>query len=443
MDILKDMDNGAKNIAAKSGHGVGKSALISFAAWHFLVTRPQCVITATAPSANQLSDVLWPEMQRWMNTMMQNPLGRVIAGQYKWTSENIYHKDYPDTWFASARTASKENPQALAGRHSKRNMNLIDEASDVDDKAIEIMEANYGTEETITILMGNPVRVGGAFYRLFNEKNPTYLTKTISCLESSIASLAYIEKIQKRYGEDSDIYKTRVLGEFPETSTNSWISYSAVRSCVRKFTVADQLGNPIKTVGVDVGYTGDPSILAFRNGNCFEKWKEFKNIEPIPLAEQTAPIIIRYKPRFVFVDVNGIGLGYAGRLKQLVAGHGIEVIYVNVSENATDGLMYHRLRDELWGRLKEQIRLGTVSFWDNEDEDLCGEISAPHYKAEGPIKIESKREMKARGLSSPNIADAHALTCYVPTETYDLTEMENNDKFFETKPEVFDTDTGY
>ena len=154
LDILKDMDNGAKNIAAKSGHGVGKSALLSFSLLHFLMTRPECVITATAPSANQLSDVLWPEIQRWMNVMMRNPLGRVIAGQYKWTSENIYHKDYPDTWFASARTASKENPQALAGRHSKRNMNLIDEASDVDGKAIEIMESNYGTEETITMLMG-------------------------------------------------------------------------------------------------------------------------------------------------------------------------------------------------------------------------------------------------------------------------------------------------
>ena len=237
LKILKDLDNGKKNLAIKSGKGVGKTTVGSWIILHYLMTRPKCIITATAPSANQLNDVLWPEIKRWLTVMdtSDNPIGRVLAKNFKWTAENIYHKDYGDIWFAAARTATRDNPQSLAGRHSEYNLNFIDEASDVSDKAVEAMEGNYGTNETITILIGNPVNTSGSFYRIFNEKNPTYTCHTISCLDSRIATFDYVEKMAKRYGEESDIYKSQVLGEFPQTSTSSFIPYTLVRKCINAF----------------------------------------------------------------------------------------------------------------------------------------------------------------------------------------------------------------
>ena len=447
--ILEQLDNGKNNIAVKSGHGVGKSTTLSLIAIHYLITRPKCIITATAPSANQLGDVLWPEIKRWLTFMADkdNPVGQILAGQFKWTSENIYHRKYGDIWFAAARTATKDNPQSLAGRHSEYNLNIIDEASDVNDRAIEIMEANYGTKETYTILMGNPVNTTGGFYRIFNEKNPTYTTQTISCLDSRIASFDFIEKMAKRYGEESDIYKSRVLGEFPQTSTSSFIPYSLARKCVRLFDKETQGSDVMKCMGVDVGYTGDASIVAFRTGNVFDKWKEYTNKDPIQLAELVAREALKFKPRYIMIDSNGIGIGCSRRLKQLLDGQPIDILEVNVSNNATDDRMYYRLRDELWGRFKEELRLGAISLWDNEDEDLCGELSSPMYKVETVIKVESKPDMKKRGVKSPNIADAHILTCYVPSEEYHLTNYQNSDNIFAEQENSgyspFDAEAGY
>ena len=447
MKILKDLDNGKKNLAIKSGKGVGKTTVGSWIILHYLMTRPKCIITATAPSANQLNDVLWPEIKRWLTIMdaSDNPIGRVLAKNFKWTAENIYHKDYGDIWFAAARTATRDNPQSLAGRHSEYNLNFIDEASDVSDKAVEAMEGNYGTNETITILIGNPVNTTGSFYRIFNEKNPTYTCHTISCLDSRIATFDYVEKMAKRYGEESDIYKSQVLGEFPQTSTSSFIPYTQVRKCVNAFDKASQGSDVMKCMGVDVGFTGDSSVIAFRTGNVFDKWKEFRNKDPIQLAEIVAREAIRFKPRYIMVDSNGLGIGCSRRLKQLLDGQPIEILEVNVSQNATDSRVYYKLRDELWGRFKEEIRLGAVSLWDNEDEDLCGELSSPKYRIEGVIKVESKDEMKKRGVKSPNIADAHILTCYLPSEEYHLTNYKNYaiNSIDDTTYDTFDEEAGY
>lgn len=144
------------------------------------------------------------------------------------------------------------------------------------------------------------------------------------------------------------------------------------------------------------------------------------------------------------VDSNGMGIGCSRRLKQLVEGQNMEVVEVNVSANASDDRVYFRLRDELWGRLKEELRLNAVSLWDNEDEDLCGELSAPKYKVDGVIKVESKDDMKKRGLKSPNIADAHILTCYLPSEEYQLTNYKNNAIFYDEENYTpFDEEAGY
>lgn len=444
--ILKDLDSGKKNIAIKSGKGVGKTCVGSFIILHYLMTRPKCIVTATAPAANQLNDVLWPEIKRWMTYMdsKDNPLGHILVSQFRWTAENIYHKQYGDIWFAAARTATRDNPQSLAGRHSEYNLNFIDEASDVSDKAVEVMEGNYGSLETITILIGNPVNTTGNFYRIFNEKNPTYTCHTISCLDSRIASFDFIEKMAKRYGEESDIYKSQVLGEFPQTSTSSFIPYQQARKCVHLFTKESQGPDVLKVMGVDVGFTGDKSVIAFRTGNYFDKWKEYSNKDPIQLAEIVAKEAFRFRPRYIMIDSNGLGIGCSRRLKQLLDGQAMEIVEVNVSSTASDVRVYYRLRDELWGRMKEEIRLQSISLYDNEDEDLCGELSSPKYRIDGVIKVESKDEMKRRKIKSPNIADAHILTCYMPAEEYHLTESINSamlDNEEDYSP--FDEEAGY
>lgn len=447
LSVIKALDSGKTSIVVKSGHGNGKTTALAWTFLHYFFTRPECVITCTAPSANQLNDVLWPEIKRWLDFMDvgNNPLGQFLASKAKYTSENVFHIDYPDTWFGAARTASKENPQSLAGRHAKYCLNIIDEASDVRTDVFEIMEANYGQDETIFIAMGNPASLNGPFYKIFQEVNSSYERFTFSCLNSKIASKEYVNKMRERYGEDSDIYKVRVLGEFPQSSSSSFIPYDMARQCIRHINMSEQGPDVIKSMGIDVGFTGDASVIAFREGSCFHRWKEFRNKDPIALAEAAAIEAIKFKPKYIMVDANGMGIGCSRRLKQLLTAQPIEILEVNVASVATQAEIYAKLRDELWGRFKEELRLKTVSIWDNENEDLCGELSAPHFKVDGVIKIESKDHMKAdRHLPSGNIADAHLLTCYLPAEEYHLTNVLKDDIMsYDTTLRPLDVDTGY
>jgi hypothetical protein len=113
------------------------------------------------------------------------------------------------------------------------------------------------------------------------------------------------------------------------------------------------------------------------------------------------------KPDQIMVDVIGIGSGVFDRLKE----QGFPVIAVNVAERATDSEEYARIRDELWARTRESLQEG-LSL--PNDEILAGQLSAPKYKFDsaGRIVIESKEEMKKRGVDSPDRADALCLTFY-------------------------------
>jgi hypothetical protein len=115
------------------------------------------------------------------------------------------------------------------------------------------------------------------------------------------------------------------------------------------------------------------------------------------------------KPGQIMVDVIGIGSGVFDRLKEL----NFPVTGVNVVGRASDSEEYARLRDELWGKVKDALQEG-LSLPD--DEELAGQLSAPKYKFDsaGRIVIEKKEDMKKRGIDSPDRGDALCLTFYKP-----------------------------
>ena len=127
-DILNSLAENTMT-SVRSGHGVGKSAVEAWAVIWFLLTRPFPKIPCTAPTAHQLNDILWAELNKWRRN---NPL---LEQELIWTHERLYLRGYPEEWFAVARTASK--PDALQGFHAEHVLYIIDEASGVDDLIFE------------------------------------------------------------------------------------------------------------------------------------------------------------------------------------------------------------------------------------------------------------------------------------------------------------------
>jgi len=422
-ELLRKLD-AHDHVSAKAGHGTGKTTSLAWIVLHYMSTRPMCKIPCTAPSKHQLFDVLWPELSKWHNHMKKTEKGLLFARNLDWTKEKLSNLMQPEEWFAVARTATKENPEALQGFHADYILNIVDEASGVDDDIFEVLEGSYGTKETKSIWMGNPTRCEGAFYRSFGDEKKFFDNMTMSCIKSSLPPRRYIDRMAQKYGLDSNMYRVRVLGEFPEKEGDSYIPLAL---CVdaRHRDIPLQIQYK-KVFGVDVArYGDDESVIAIRQGDMFHPYHVLRNKNTMELAGFVASLANKEKPEAIFIDVIGIGAGVYDRLKEL----GFNVIAINVAEVPYEfPQKYKRLRDELWGKMRDWLEARRGKIWDNEDMDLSAQLSGPKYKvtSDGKIQIESKDDMKKRGIKSPDIADAHIMTFAQPISNYN-TDLTNND----------------
>lgn len=193
--------------SVRSGHGIGKSAVEAWAVIWFLSTRPFPKIPCTAPTQHQLFDILWAEVSKWLRN------NKALERELQWTKEKVYMKQYPEEWFAVARTASK--PDALQGFHAEDILYIIDEASGVDDKVFEPVLGALSTPGARLLMCGNPTQLSGFFYDSHHKNRGSYSTFHIDGRNSSRVSQDFINTIITMYGEDSDVFRVRVAGEFP------------------------------------------------------------------------------------------------------------------------------------------------------------------------------------------------------------------------------------
>jgi hypothetical protein len=224
-----------------------------------------------------------------------------------------------------------------------------------------------------------------------------------------MVSRDYIEAMKKKYGERSPVYKVRVLGDFID-AVDGVISLELCESArIRDVEVTKSA----QTIwGVDVARFGDDSsALAKRKGNHqLEPVREWWGKDTM----QTTGIIKaewdrtpeKDRPVAINVDVIGIGAGVVDRLKELnLPACGINVAESEATNDRTDR-QFARLRDELWWKSREWLEAKDCKLCD--DDETIGELTTPTYtiQSNGLIKVESKDEMKKRGVKSPNRADA-------------------------------------
>ncbi|MAF44175.1 MAG: putative terminase large subunit [Prokaryotic dsDNA virus sp.] len=410
-DALVALDN-YDSVVVKSGHGAGKSCVESWGVLHYMSCRPFPKVPCTAPSKHQLYDILWAELSKWHRQMKSE----AIKSLFQWTKEKFFHKGYPEEWFAVARTAVKENPEALQGFHAEYLLKVIDEASGVPEPIFEVAEGATGHYETKALMCGNPTRLEGTFYDAFGKDREIYKTLSWSCLDSPIAPEKFVKRVERRYGLDSNIYRVRVLGEFPLRDGDAYIPYNLVEDAMIR-EIEPQTDKPI-VFGVDVArYGNDATVIALRQGDEFKPFHVMRNKSTMETAAYVAHLANDLKPLLIFVDVIGIGAGVFDRLESL----GLPVVQVNVAESpARNPHQFKRLRDELWGEMRLWLESRRGKLHDNYDNDLLGQLTTPKYKilSDGKIMIESKQDMKKRGVDSPDIADAFNMTFAQPVSNY-------------------------
>jgi hypothetical protein len=403
-DFLNAVASGERKISIRSGHGVGKSTTASWAMLWFLLTRYPVKVVVTAPTSAQLYDALFAELKRWVKELPQ-PIQELLDVK----QERIELKASATEAFISARTSRAEQPEALQGVHSDNVMLVADEASGVPEAVFEAAAGSMSGHNALTILLGNPVRSSGFFFETHNRLKDEWWTRRVSCIDSTRVSKEYVEDMKSRYGEESNAYRIRVLGEFPRSDDDTIIPMELLESAKHRDTRAYE-DAPI-VWGLDVARFGsDSSVLCKRQSNVVHTLERWRNLD---LMQLTGAVVAQYeacdhksRPAEILVDSIGLGAGVVDRLRELK----LPARGINVSESPAMGGTYLNLRAELWHKAKAWLEKRDCKIPNNED--LIGELATVRYTftSNGKIKIESKDDIRRRGLKSPDMADAFVLT---------------------------------
>lgn len=395
-------------LSIRSGHGVGKSAFLAitilWAHTCYMPVKGGC----TAPTATQMSDVLWSELSKWHRVLKE----RVpeLGGSFEWTSDSFYLKERPEESFSVARTARPEKPDALQGLHAHKGVVLViaDEAPGVADSIFEAARGALADKNSFVILAGNPTRLDGLFFDTHHKLKPMWGTIQVDGETSPLQSQLFRDEIIHQYGRDSNVYRVRVQGEFPLEESDSVIPMHLCESAAVRDV--KPFGQPVW--GVDVArFGGDRTVLVKRVSNATTglhmSWSGMDTMQSAgKVYAEWQATLPEDRPSFIFVDVIGVGGGVLDRLLEL----NLPAVGVNVAESASVDDKYSRSRDELWFRARRWLEKKDCKLF--RDDVLFAELSMPKYSftSTGKIKVESKDEMKKRYPRSPDVADAFCLT---------------------------------
>ena len=397
-EVLRSLETPGVKISIRSGHGTGKSTLFAWIILWALVCFWDVKVPVTAPTAHQLEDVIWPEVAKWHARMLEPWKSSIVI-----KNDKISMTGTPG--FAAARTGRKENPEALQGFHADKVIFLVDEASGVAEVVFEVARGALSTEGATMVMAANPTRLSGYFYNSHHKNRDLFERFQFSCLESPRVSRDYIDEIKAEYGEDSDMYRVRVTGDFPHTSDLQFMPGDLVENAMGKHLREDEYNFAPKIIGVDVAmFGGDRSVIMLRQGLMSKILFQIKGIEPEKLASMAAIYEDEYKADAVIVDSIGLGQAVISAMHLMNR----TPIAFNAAEKAT---LPHcsNMRAEVWDKTRDWLK-GGGSIDNNPDlrDDLVGPEYG--YNVRGKLVIEKKEDMKKRGLASPDLADALTMT---------------------------------
>jgi len=408
-----DYDTFRKAVA--SGRGIGKSALVSWLVHWMLSTRIGSTTIVSANSEAQLRSVTWAEITKWLAMAMNSHWFEIAATRImpaKWITELVERDLKKGTryWAVEGRLWSEENPDAYAGVHNWDGVMLIfDEASGIPDSIWSVSDGFFteNTPHRFHVAFSNPRRNTGYFYETFNSKRSFWRTSNIDAREVEGTDKNLYQRIIDEYGADSYQANVEVYGQFPSEGDDQFIPVNLVDDAMKRPKHKDETA-PI-TIGVDPARFGsDATVIAVRQGRDLIDIKRLRGADTMEVVGHVIEAIEEYKPALTVVDEGGLGAGVVDRLKE----QRYKVRGVNFGNKAQKQLMYGNKRAEMWGAMRDWLKTASVPNDRFLKSDLIGPKTKPDSK--GTLFLESKKDMKARRLATPDAADAIAVTIAFP-----------------------------
>lgn len=402
-------------MAVASGRGIGKSALVSWLVLWMVTTRIGASVIVSANSEAQLRSITWSEITKWLAMMLNSHWFEISATRItpaKWLTELVERDLRKGTryWGAEGRLWSEENPDAYAGLHNVDGVLLIfDEASGIPDTIWDVAQGFFteNTPHRFWCAFSNPRRNQGYFYECFNAKRDFWRTRNIDSRTVEDTDKQVYEQIIAEYGEDSIQARVEVYGEFPSQGDDQFISPALVAQAAKRPAYKDP--HAAIVLGVDPARSGaDSTVIAVRQGRDLLALKRYRGDDTMTVVGHVIEAIEEYNPALVVLDEGGLGYGILDRLTE----QRYKVRGVNFGWKSKNPVMWGNKRAELWGAMRDWLRTASVP----DDKALKSDLTGPKTKPDssGTIYLESKKDMKSRGLASPDAADALACTFAFP-----------------------------
>lgn len=431
-----DVEMGAILMAAASGHGPGKTALVAWIILWFNSTRSDPMTVVTANTLGQLSGKTWRELAKWHR--------RAINGSwFQWTATTFYLKDRPETHKANAVPWTKERSQAFAGAHGAHVLIIFDEASTIDDEIWTVTEGAMTTAGAIWMVFGNPTKNTGRFRECWRQFRHRWLTFKVDARTARKTNKAQIAAWIQDYGEDSDFVRVRVTGDFPRAASTQLIPEDLVTAAQNEWkrrvpterlrrAIAEgphSVGrlstidlNPIapRILICDVARFGnDQTVFGLRIGKTFVSLQKFRGLDTMQIAARFIEWIEGIGPDAIIVDGGGVGGGVVDQLTT----QGYEVISYMGGLKALDERKCANRRSETWLRAKMWLAAGGAV--DPDDKEIFDDLTGPEYMFDKKwrLQLETKEDMTARGLPSPDTGDTLAMSFCVDVAPRALAEV--------------------
>jgi hypothetical protein len=422
------VDFDTARLAIASGRGIGKSALVSWLTIWMLSSRIGSTTIVSANSEAQLRSVTWAEITKWLAMSLNSHWFEIAATRImpaKWLTELVERDLKKGTryWSVEGRLWSEENPDAYAGVHNFDGVMLIfDEASGIPDSIWSVSDGFFteNTPHRFHLAFSNPRRNTGYFYETFHSKRAFWQTRVIDARDVEGTDKNLYQRIIDEYGPDSYQASVEVYGNFPSEGDDQFIGSTLVDDAMRRTPARDATA-PI-VIGVDPARFGaDATVIAVRQGRDILELRRHRGADTMEVAGHVIDAIEQYKPALVCIDEGGLGAGVVDRLKE----QRYKIRGVNFGNKAKNQTMWGNKRAEMWGAMRDWLKTGHIP----SDRFLKTDLISPRTKpdSKGTLFLESKKDMKSRGLASPDAADAIAVTFAFPVASTDprLSRVDN------------------
>lgn len=412
-----------RRVVVPSGHGIGKTWLMARIALWFLYCHYPAKVITTAPTWNQVEKLLWSEISKAHSSSLHGLKGRILLTQLK----------IEDDWFAIGFSTKGTNAEKeygapkFQGYHSPNMLIILDEGTGVDHAIWLAAETLITGDNNKIVAIGNPTSPSGDFYNacaspLWHKVNVSSFdhpnVKQNKIIVPGAVTREWIEDRKQEWGEDSPIWQAKVLGQFPAEGEDTLIALGWAEACVGLELGTDGL----RRLGEDIArYGGDMTVLTDVFGPTVFP-------QEVYAKKDTNHTIGRTKQKNETANYDAIGIddtGVGGGVTDALEEEGLPVEAFNFGASAIESDKFENLKAEIYWNLREDIK--TTALTENklislpDDKELINQLCSIKFKItrKGRIAIESKDDLKKRGLKSPDKADSLAIAWSTGRSTHD------------------------